>query len=147
MKGKKERKKDEKDIKIRREVKRRKQKGMRRQKDSDTPCGAIPWIPWWSSGQFTSIPFSFFQAHGKTELPIPLKLDLAMCLGLAKKMWMKASHVPSRQKPLMVSDLSHFLPLSTAITDGRDSLWPGSLSEDDKKHNLPPAPTHDGHGA
>lgn len=32
MKGKKERKKDEKDIKIRGEVKRRKQKGMRRQK-------------------------------------------------------------------------------------------------------------------
>ena len=32
----------------------------------------------------------------------------------------------------MVSDLSHVLPLSTAITDGRHPLWPESPSEADR---------------
>lgn len=39
-----------------------------------------------SSGLFTNISFSFFQAHDKIELPILWKVDLAMYLALANKM-------------------------------------------------------------
>ena len=44
---------------------------------------------------------------------------------------------PQGQKPLMVSDVSHALPLSTAITDGSHSLWPGSPSEADRNTASP----------